>query len=85
MKQGPGDLLAGFGHLKVELPKETPIHHSMQCLFWEEYFNTLRPREIGRHFAEDTLKCIFLNEYVWISIEISVKFVPKGPVNNIPE
>ena len=29
-------------------------------------------------------KCIFLNENVLISIKISLKFVPKGRVNNIP-
>ena len=29
-------------------------------------------------------KCIFLNESIWISIGISLKFVPKGPINNIP-
>ena len=29
-------------------------------------------------------KCIFLNENVWIPIKISLKFVPKGPINNIP-
>ena len=28
--------------------------------------NTLRPRQNGRHFAEDIFKCIFLNENVWI-------------------
>ena len=38
----------------------------------------------GRHFADDILKCIFLNENVWIPIEISLKFVPKGPIGNIP-
>ena len=46
--------------------------------------NTLRPRQNGRHFADDIFKCIFLNENVWISSKISLKFVPKGPVNNIP-
>ena len=46
--------------------------------------NTLRPRQNGRHFADDILKCIFLNENVWIPTEISLKFVPKGPINNIP-
>ena len=35
-------------------------------------------------FADDIFKCIFLNENVWISIKISLKFVPKGPINNIP-
>ena len=46
--------------------------------------NTLRPRQNGRHFADDIFKCIFLNENVWISIKISLKFVPNDPINNIP-
>ena len=29
-------------------------------------------------------QCIFLNEYVLILIKISLKFVPKGQINNIP-
>ena len=29
-------------------------------------------------------KCIFLNDYVGISIQIALKNVPKGPINNIP-
>ena len=29
-------------------------------------------------------KCIFLNENVLIQSEISLDFVPKGPINNIP-
>ena len=48
------------------------------------YINTLRPRQNGRHFADAIFKCIFLNENVWIPIKISWKFVPKGPINNIP-
>ena len=47
-------------------------------------FNTLRPRQDGRYFADDVLKCIFLNENVWISLKIPLKFVPRGPINNIP-
>ena len=46
--------------------------------------NTLRPRENGRHFADDIFKCIFANKSLWIPIKISLKFVPKGPINNIP-
>ena len=46
--------------------------------------NTLRPRQNGRHFGDDTLNRIFLNENVRISIKISLKFAPKGPINNIP-
>ena len=46
--------------------------------------NTLRPRQNGRRFADDTFTRIFLNENVRISIKISLKFVPKGPINNNP-
>ena len=35
------------------------------------------------HFPDDIFKCIFLNENIQISIKISLKFVSKGPVNNI--
>ena len=45
--------------------------------------NTLRPRQNGRHFADDIFKCIFLNENVWIPIKISLKFVLKGQINKI--
>ena len=37
----------------------------------------------GRHFADDVFKCIFLNENIWILLKISLKFVLKGPINNI--
>ena len=47
-------------------------------------FNTLRPRQNWRHFADDIFKCILLNENALIAIKISLKFVPKGPINNIP-
>ena len=45
--------------------------------------NQLGPRQNGRHFTDDTLNRIFLNENVRISIKISLKFAPKGPINNI--
>ena len=49
------------------------------------FVNTLRLRQNGRRdFPDDIFKCIFLNENVWISIKISLKFVPKDPINNIP-
>ena len=47
-------------------------------------FNTLRPRQDGGHFPDDVFICIFLNENARISIKISLRFVPKGPINNIP-
>ena len=45
--------------------------------------NTLRPGQDGCQFPDDIFKYIFLNENIWISIEISLKFVLKGPINNI--
>ena len=46
--------------------------------------NTLRPRQNGHRFPDDIFKCIFLNEKVWISLKISLKFIPKVRINNIP-
>ena len=46
------------------------------------FLNTLRLRENGRHLADDIFKCIFLNENAWIAMKISLKFVPKCPMNN---
>ena len=46
--------------------------------------NTLRLRRNEQHFADDIFKHIFFIENVWISIEISLNFVPKGPINNTP-
>ena len=50
----------------------------IQCI------NTLRPRQNERRFADYILKCFYLNENVWIPIKISLRFVPKAPINNIP-
>ena len=35
----------------------------------------------GRHFPDNNFKWIFVNENAWISIKISLKFVP---INDIP-
>ena len=48
------------------------------------FINTLGPRQNGRHFPVDFFKCIFLNENIWIYVKISLKFILKGPINNIP-
>ena len=57
------------------------MHTCISSCLW---VNTLRPRQNGRRFADDTFKCISLNENARISIKISLKFVPKGLVNNNP-
>ena len=50
---------------------------------WLDFY-TLRPRQNGRHFTDNIFKCIFLIEKVWILLKISLKFVPKIQINNIP-
>ena len=44
--------------------------------------NSSPPGQNGRHFADDTFKCIFMNENFCILIRISQKFVHKGPIDN---
>ena len=75
-------------HFKVIKAKQIhqPGHcyHFPQIRHHSKLFNTLRPRQNEQHFADDILKRIFFNENVWISIKVSLIFVPKGLVNNIP-
>ena len=60
-------------------------HSGMLMSVWLlKNVHTLRPRQNGRRFADDTFKRIFLNKNVTISIKISLKFVPKVSINNIP-
>ena len=71
--QGPNDNANGV----LSEPIAIIIYDAMRL-------NSLRPRLNRRPLADDIFKCIFFNENVWISIKISLKFVPKGPINNIP-
>ena len=65
----------------------TPHPRDTGCTFpyipWI-FLNSLRPRQNRRHFADDILKRSFLNENIWILIKILLKYVPKGPIDNIP-
>ena len=51
---------------------------------WRPYFDTLRPRQNGRHFPDDIFNCIFWKKTMNFGKKNSLKFVPKGPINNIP-
>ena len=65
--------------------KQQPgVATSLNALHAGNNINTLRPRQNGRHVPDDIFKCIFLTENVCISIKISLKFVRKGPIKNIP-
>ena len=45
-------------------------------------FCTTTPGQDGCYFADDSFKHIFMNEKFYISIQISLKFIPKGPIGN---
>ena len=65
------------------------IHILMCCwLVWPWKFNPCykvwNNGAFGRHFPDNIFKWIFLNENVWISFRISLKFVPMSPINNTP-
>ena len=47
--------------------------------------NKLSKRQNGRQFPDDVSKCIVLNESVWMSFKISLKFDPKIRINKITE
>ena len=71
-----------------ELPRRT--RHSLVTVWtgtpaWHWCpMNKFRLRQNGRHLTDDLFKCIFLNENVWISIKVSLHFVPQGPIDDIP-
>ena len=70
--------------LKLFTDNWMPLPQWNANTFYVIPINTLRPRQNGRRFADDNFKRIFFNENVRISIKISLKFVPKGPINNNP-
>ena len=46
---------------------------------------TPNPRvQNGHHFADDIFSSFFANEKFCILIQISLKFAPKGPIDNNP-
>ena len=69
----------------------THHHTALKCILifhendWAHKGLThLPPGQNGRHFSDDIFKCIFMNETFCILIRISLTFVPKDPINNIP-
>ena len=73
-------------HLSTKLQnieQKLTVTNSDTWLAQVSKLNTLRPRQDGRRFPDDTFERIFLKENVIILIKISLKFVPKGPINSI--
>ena len=91
----PGIALFGAGKSSGKVLTKLMCAVLMSCLrqlLWHQqtasavmltHLNTLRPKQNGLHFADDIFKRIFLNVNIRISIEISLKCVPEGIINNI--
>ena len=75
-------LLIGGGGI---IHGSNPVLHykSIYIMLKFRCFNTMVLRQNGHYLADDTFKCIFVDENVRISIKISLTFAPKGLINNI--
>ena len=67
----------------VNSPHKWPVTRKM-FPFDDVIMNSSPPGQNGCHFTDDIFRCIFVNEKICIFIEISLKFVPKGPIHNNP-
>ena len=46
--------------------------------------NSSPPGQNDRHFEDNIFRCIFVTEKFCVLFKISLKFVPKSPIDNIP-
>ena len=88
----PGDYIKSFAQHQCCLCQVWAMgfwktkHEFVIFFFWDllEIPWDFTGMQNGRHFPDDIFKCISLNENVWIPIKISLKFVPKVRIKNIP-
>ena len=52
------------------------------CWTYRAYLNTLRLRQNGCYFTDDIFKWLFLNKDFHVMIEITLNFIPQGPIDN---
>ena len=52
-------------------------------LWWFSLINSSSPDKMADILADDIFKRIFLNENIWISNKISLKYVPWGLIENM--
>ena len=58
----------------------TAGHSILITCYIYRYNIILGPEQNGRHFTDGIFKCIFLKLKLYISVQISVWFIPYGPV-----
>ena len=73
-------------HWSVHISYTQQKRYGSKCAIFNVVaeFNISRPRQNGCHFRDYIFKSNFLNENIWILLKVSLKFVPKGPINNNP-
>ena len=64
-------------------PNDGLFYWCIMCVTWHRWVNSSPPGQNGCHFSDDNFKCIIMNEKFCILIQISLNFVPKGPIDNI--
>ena len=80
----PGTFVPPFW-IVTDIAKLTnPVYIPQSNVLKSYPFNPLRRGQNGRLIPNYMFKCIFLNENIWISFKISLKFVPKFRNHNIP-
>ena len=81
--------LENYGPISQDMAKTivmTQLKHGSDFVTWLYFHSLLNewPRQNDHAFVEDILKYIFSNWNVWISITISLEFLPKVPTVNKP-
>ena len=70
-----------WGVILADIITKVKFYYDTLSTLHLKSIKTLKLIQFGHHFPNE---CISLNENVWISINILLKFVSKGPVNKMP-
>ena len=69
---------------RKRFPFDDVIMLMVHGIYLPRSFNSSPPGQNGRLFADDILRCSFVNEKFCILIKISLKFPPKCLIDNNP-
>ena len=76
------DLLMCFEGLSGKVRGHSPINLTDGLLAWLFWVQLISPEQNVCHFADGIFRSVFVNEKFSILIKISLKFVPKVPIDN---
>ena len=71
-------------HINIMWTVSRYVSYRELSVLWHVPINSSPPGQNGRYFVDNILRCIFVNEKFCILIKISLKFVPKCPIDNNP-